>query len=83
MIKSMNKRKIELNKDESIVLVDFLIRFRENEKIDFIHEAEKQILYDLCALLEQEVPELLNLDYKKSLEVARDNVANLDYENQE
>jgi len=62
---------IKLENFEALVLVDFLLRFTDTENLSFKHEAEKQILYDLCALLESEVPELLDPNYKKLLEEAR------------
>jgi len=76
----MDKRTIELDKNESLVLIDLLIRFREKEELVFEHESEKQIFYDLCAMLEFQVPELLSPKYRELLAEARSKVADLDYE---
>jgi len=65
---------IKLEDFEALVLVDLLIRFTESEKIEFEHESEKQVLYDLCALLENEVPELLDPKYKELLQRARETI---------
>jgi|GEM_PF-3449509 len=76
----MDKITIELDRNEALVLVELLIRFREKEVIEFTHEAEPQILFDLCSMLESKVPELLDSKYRELLELARSKVANLDYE---
>ena len=65
---------IELKDFEALVLVDFLLRFSDDEKLSIEHEAEKQVLYDLCASLESEVPELLDPQYKELLSSARDKI---------
>ena len=63
--------KIELTANESLVLIDFLIRFRDDEELKIKDPAEEQILWDLCAMLESKVPELLDKDYKTLLQKAR------------
>ena len=63
-------------------MVDFLIRFRDKEEVTFEHEAEQQILFNLCAMLEYDFPELLSPHYVELLEIAREKVANLDYESE-
>jgi len=68
--------KIELNNNEALVLIEFLLRFSNDEKLEIEHEAERQVLYDLCALLESEVPEILVPKYKESLTKARDALVN-------
>jgi hypothetical protein len=67
----MSSIKIELTSSEALVLVDFLIRYRDNETIDKIEDAEQQMLWDMCAMLESQVPELLDSNYKELLEKAR------------
>jgi hypothetical protein len=39
------------------------------------YSAEEQMLWDLCAMLEPEVPELLDADYKILLQKARQEIA--------
>jgi len=68
----MKKISIELTNNEALVLVEFLLRFRDKEKLSIEDEAEEQILWDLVALLESEVPELLDENYGELLEKARE-----------
>ncbi len=66
--------RLNLENHEALVLIEFLIRFRNEEKLEIQHEAEEQILWDLCAMIEKEVPELLDEEYKKLLNSAREKV---------
>jgi hypothetical protein len=68
----MKKTKLELTPNEALVFVDFLLRFRDEEKLIIQNQAEEQLLWDLCAMLESEVPELLHKGYKALLEKARE-----------
>jgi len=68
--------KIELSNNEAIVLMEFLLRFSDDDKLEIEHEAEKQILYNLCASLESEMPEILDPKYKELLEKARNVIVN-------
>jgi hypothetical protein len=63
--------KIELTNNEALVLVDFLMRFRDNETLSIEDPAEEQMLWDLCAMLESDVPELFDPEYKQVLSKAR------------
>jgi len=67
----MKKTTLELTSNEALVLIDFLIRFRDDEELKIEGPAEEQLLWDLCAVLESKVPELLHKDYKQLLEKAR------------
>ena len=67
----MKKTAIELSPNEALVLIDFLIRFQEEEELKIVDPAEEQLLWDLCAMLEPKVPELLDKNYKQLLEKAR------------
>lgn len=71
--------KIELKPEEALVLLDFLIRFRDEEKLSLEHEAETNVLWDLCALLESQVPEIVDPAYAQKLEQARTVVASPDW----
>jgi hypothetical protein len=71
---------IELKAEEALVLIDFLLRFRDKEQLAIEHDAEEQILWDLCALLESQVPELLDPEYVKKLALARTLVTSDDWE---
>jgi len=67
--------KIELTANESLVLIEFLIRFRDNEELKIKDPAEELILWDLCAMLESKVPELMDKNYKSLLQKAREIVS--------
>ncbi len=68
----MKKTKLELTSNEALVLVDFLIRFRDDEELKIEDPSEEQLLWDLCAMLESKVPELLDKNYKELLAKARE-----------
>lgn len=71
-MRKMSNVTLNLSQSEALVLIDFLIRYRDNDTIDKIEEAEQQMLWDLCAMLESQVPELLDPNYKELLEKARE-----------
>jgi len=71
----MEKTILELSKNEALVFMDFLIRFRDTEELMLHDPAEKQILWDLCAMLEINVPELLDRNYNEHLMKAREIVS--------
>ena len=62
---------LELSKPEAIVLIQFLMRYRDRERLAVEHDAEEQLLWDLCAVLEQKVPELLDPRWGELLETSR------------
>ena len=67
-----NEVTLELSKNEAIVLIALLLRFRDKEKLRIEHEAESQILFDVCALLEQQLGgELLDPTWPRLLDDAR------------
>jgi hypothetical protein len=43
---------ITLTKFEAIALMSFLMRFRDDDVLAIEHRADEQILYDLCALVQ-------------------------------
>jgi hypothetical protein len=71
---------IQLKPEESLVLIDFLLRFRDDEQLSIAHPAEANVLWDLCALLESQVPELVDPAYRQKLDEARAAVADPDWE---
>ncbi len=71
---STGKVNLGITSNEALTLVDFLLRFRDEEKLEIVHPAEEQLLWDLCAMLESEIPELLDSNYKELLLKARKNV---------
>jgi hypothetical protein len=71
---------IELKPEEALVLIDFLLRFRDKEVLSIEHRAEENALWDLCAVLESQVPELLDPAYSQRLDEARSLVASENWE---
>ena len=47
--------KLELTNDEALVLFEYLQRYVETGKLDFIDQAEQRALWNLGALLEKEL----------------------------
>ena len=62
---------ITLSREEAIVLLEWLARFNQERKPDFVDQAEERALYDLEALLEREIPETFRDDYDALLHAAR------------
>ena len=71
---------IELKPEEALVLIEFLLRFRDEERLSIAHPAEANVLWDLCALLESQIPELVDPAYAHKIEQARTAVAGADWE---
>ena len=69
---------LTLSSQEALVLIEFLLRFRDDENLSIAHPAEEQLLWDLAAMLESEVPELLHPKYKELLEEARNKIQSND-----
>jgi len=63
--------KIELTRDEALVLFDMLHRFEKTERLDIQHPAEEQTLWGLSNLLERELVEPFMKDYDQILDQAR------------
>lgn len=63
---------IRLTHSEAIVLCALLLRFRDTDKLSLEASAETQVLWDLCALLEQRLgAELQNPEWAELVERAR------------
>lgn len=63
---------IRLTQSEAIVLCALLLRFRNTDQLALEASAETQVLWDLCALLEQRLAgELQNPDWAELVERAR------------
>lgn len=66
--------KLELTKDEAIVLFDWLKRFNEKDDYDFEDQAEERVLWDIEALLEKSLVVPFDSDYSKLLIEARNRI---------
>ncbi len=70
-----------LTKAGALVLLALVMRFRDKEKLKIEHEAEAQILRDVCALLEQHLSsELLDPAWPRLLDDARNWVNDTSHE---
>lgn len=70
-----NRINIELNKDEAIVLFEFLERFNETEGNHlFEDQAEQNVLWNIESILEKKLSELFKKNYKDILKLARKNL---------
>jgi len=64
--------RIELSRDEALVLFDWLARFNQTDQLDFLEaQAEQRALWNLEAILEKSLVEPLAPTYKELLEQAR------------
>jgi hypothetical protein len=74
---ALNEVTLELTKAEALILIDFLIRFRDTDELRVEHEGESRVLWDVCALLEKQLSrELLDPAWPKLLDEARQDVTN-------
>jgi hypothetical protein len=70
-----NKTTIELTKNESIVLFDFLSRFNDISSKEFIEDqAEEKVLYNLECMLEKQLVEQFKSEYDEIIKKARDSL---------
>lgn len=69
-----NNIRITLARPEALVLFEFLSRFSDCQKLTIEHEAERRVLWDLCASLESFLSEPLDKEYQAILQTARDSV---------
>jgi hypothetical protein len=65
---------IFLNKDEAIVLFDFLSRFSDRGDLVIADQSEARVLWNLCSDLEKILVEPLKANFREILTQARENV---------
>jgi hypothetical protein len=65
---------LNLSKDESIVLFEFLSRFSAEGKLEIADQSEERILWNLCCDLERILVEPFSAEYVKMLENARNRI---------
>ncbi len=68
---SEKKLEVELTAEEALVLFEFLSRFAEDEKLEIIDQAEKEVLMGILCSLESKLAEPFASNYKELLEEAR------------
>ncbi len=71
---SPDKIAIELTNKEALVLFEFLRRSDDEGICSFADQAEQRVLWDVKAILEKQLVEILSPDYDRLLQEARDQV---------
>ena len=71
---------IAINNHEAIVLFDLLHRINHRNLVYFEDQAEERVLFDLEAVLETSISEILSSDYDNLLKIARENIRDKDEE---
>ena len=62
---------LSLTRAEGIVLAEFLLRFRDYERLEADHQAEKRLLWELAAVVETQLPELFDPEWQKLVDQSR------------
>ena len=62
---------LTLNHEEALVLFDWICRFNNREDNAFEDQSEERVLFDLEALLERSLDEVLSKDYKNAVARSR------------
>lgn len=68
------KVRIDLSKDEAIVLFEFLSSFSDKGTLQIVDQAEERVLWNVCCDLEKVLSEPFLETYLKVLNEARDRV---------
>lgn len=77
--KTKDNIQLNLSNDEALVLLHWLFRFNEIEHPDlFEDQAEQRVLYDLEAVLEDVVDDIVDTDYNDYLVKARKKIRDED-----
>jgi hypothetical protein len=71
MKKQIEDIEIKLTGDEALVLFEFLARFDESQTLNIIDQSEERALWNLHAVLQKQLAEPFNSDYKELLNLAR------------
>jgi len=73
--KENNKIILELGNDEALVLLHWLFQFNKNDDATFFEDqAEERVLWDIEAVLEQTMHEILSNNYTELLSKAREKI---------
>lgn len=62
---------IALTSEEALVLFELLARFSETEELTVADQAERQVLWNVACLLERELVEPFQANYRELLEAAK------------
>lgn len=67
-----NAVNIQLTKEESLVLFEFLSRFSESDELIIQHQAEARVLWNVTCLLDKSLVEPFQENYRELLDKARE-----------
>lgn len=62
---------LTLSQDAALILFEWLHKFNDSDDTDAIAPEDRQVLFDLEALLEKELPEIFDKNYVDLLSKAR------------
>ena len=68
------KIQINLNKDEAIVLFEFLSRFSNKDKLEIADQSEARVLWNILYDLEKNLVEPFSEKYTEILEESREKI---------
>jgi hypothetical protein len=68
------KIQINLNKDEAIVLFEFLSRFSNKDKLEIADQSEARVLWNILCDLEKKLVEPFSEKYTEILEESREKI---------
>lgn len=69
---------LNLSNEEALVLLDWLVKFNEDESYKFEDQSEQRVLFNLESILEKSVSDILRGDYKLILTEARNKLRDED-----
>ena len=71
----MNEKvNIELTKEQSIVLFEFLSRFSDQDNLTIEHPSEEKVLLEVTQILEKKLSEPFLSEYGEILKLAREKI---------
>jgi hypothetical protein len=73
-MQSQEKIRVELSRQNALVLWAFLNRCDEEDHYSWADQAEQRALWDLEILLQRQLPEITSPDYVKLLKEAQDQI---------
>lgn len=71
---------LTLTRAEALVLYGFVSRFTATDVLELQDPAEGQVLWNVCGLLEKQLPEPFDSNFKTLLQAARDELRPTDTE---
>jgi hypothetical protein len=67
-----DKLTLQLTPDEALVLYEFLARYSDSDSLETVDQAEQRALWNLHGILERQMVEIFDPDYRKLVAGARE-----------